>query len=65
MMERARRNELVHFDVDLSKLDDTVKWVVGIIKVNPNVLGWGIGCCVIRSNSYRDNRRLTVSIYGL
>lgn len=29
--EKARKNELNHFDVDWDKLDQTVKWVQGII----------------------------------
>jgi hypothetical protein len=33
ILRRAQDNQLNHFDVDLSKLDQTVKWVTGIIKV--------------------------------
>ena len=33
VMEKAMRNQLEHFEVDLAKFDDAVKWVVGIIKV--------------------------------
>lgn len=31
--EKASRNELNHFDVDMSKFDDTASFVVGLIKV--------------------------------
>lgn len=31
--EKAFRNELNHFDVDMSKFDDTASFVVGLIKV--------------------------------
>jgi hypothetical protein len=32
--ERAKRNQLKHFDVDLSKFSDTAQYVVSIIKVD-------------------------------
>jgi Protein of unknown function (DUF1688) len=35
VLRKALSNELKHFDVDLSKLDETVKWVTSIIKVCP------------------------------
>ena len=31
--EKAFKNELNHFDVDMSKFDDTASFVVGLIKV--------------------------------
>lgn len=31
--EKAKRNELNHFNVDMSKFDDTASFVVGLIKV--------------------------------
>jgi hypothetical protein len=31
--DKATKNELNHFDVDWEKLDETVKWVDGIIRV--------------------------------
>lgn len=33
IMDKARKNELVHFTVDFSKFQDTVNYVVSIIKV--------------------------------
>lgn len=33
VMEKARRNQLRHFHVDMSKFADTAKFVVSIIKV--------------------------------
>lgn len=33
VLEKAKRNELNHFDVDMSKFEDTTKFVVSIIKV--------------------------------
>lgn len=33
VMEKARRNQLRHFHVDMSKFNDTAKFVVSIIKV--------------------------------
>jgi Protein of unknown function (DUF1688) len=33
VMEKAKKNELLHFDVDWDKMNQTVKWVLGIIKV--------------------------------
>lgn len=33
ILEKAKRNELNHFNVDMSKFEDTVKFVVSIIKV--------------------------------
>ena len=33
MLEKAKRNQLNHFDVDMSKFEDTTKFVVSIIKV--------------------------------
>jgi hypothetical protein len=36
VLRKALDNELNHFEVDLSKLDQTVKWVTSIIKVCPN-----------------------------
>ena len=32
--EKAKRNQLNHFDVDMAKFDDCTKFVVSIIKVN-------------------------------
>lgn len=32
---KAKRNQLAHFDVDLSKWKDTASYVVSIIKVRP------------------------------
>jgi hypothetical protein len=41
VLRKALDNELKHFDVDLSKLDQTVKWVTSIIKVwPPNIRPW-------------------------
>jgi hypothetical protein len=34
VMELAKANQLKHFDVDMTKMDQTVKWVVGIIRVS-------------------------------
>lgn len=34
VLDRAKRNQLRHFDVDLSKLKATASYVVSIIKVN-------------------------------
>ena len=33
IMDKAKRNELNHFDVDLTKLTDVVAFVSGLIKV--------------------------------
>ena len=33
-MDKANRNHLRHFNVDMSKFEDTAKFVVSIIKVN-------------------------------
>jgi hypothetical protein len=33
VFEKARKNELNHFDVDWDKFDQTVKWVEQIIRV--------------------------------
>ena len=33
VLEKAKRNELNHFEVDMSKFKDTTKFVVSIIKV--------------------------------
>jgi hypothetical protein len=33
ILEKAKANELNHFDVDMSKFDDTTRFVVSIIKV--------------------------------
>jgi Protein of unknown function (DUF1688) len=44
VMGKARRNELRHFEVDEGKFENTVKWVVGIIKVRcamETKKGWG------------------------
>jgi hypothetical protein len=30
---KAKKNDLLHFDVDIAKFSQTVKWVVSIIKV--------------------------------
>lgn len=35
ILEKAKKNELNHFVVDMSKFDDTTKFVVSIIKVPP------------------------------
>ena len=32
--EKAREGKTKHFDVDWAKLDETVMWVVGIVKVS-------------------------------
>jgi hypothetical protein len=34
VFEKAKKNDLNHFDVDWDKMDQTVKWVEGIIKVS-------------------------------
>lgn len=33
ILEKAKKDELNHFTVDMDKFDDTVKFVVSIIKV--------------------------------
>ena len=33
ILEKAKRNDLNHFEVDMSKFEDTAKFVVSIIKV--------------------------------
>jgi hypothetical protein len=33
VLARAKKNDLLHFDVDMAKFSQTVKWVVSIIKV--------------------------------
>lgn len=33
VFEKAKRNELAHFDVDMSKMTDVVTFVSGLIKV--------------------------------
>jgi hypothetical protein len=33
VLARAKKNDLLHFDVDMAKFGQTVKWVVSIIKV--------------------------------
>ena len=38
VMEKARRNQLRHFQVDMSKFADTAKFVVSIIKVHTTML---------------------------
>lgn len=41
---RARRNDLLHFDVDMAKFGDTVNFVVAIIKVGVSpVSSWNPG----------------------
>jgi hypothetical protein len=35
VLKKARRNELQHFHVDMSKFEDTTKFVISIIKVSP------------------------------
>lgn len=35
MLDKAKNNELNHFEVDMSKFEDTTKFVVSIIKVLP------------------------------
>jgi len=35
VLEKAKRNQLNHFNVDMSKFEDTTKFVVSIIKVRP------------------------------
>jgi hypothetical protein len=35
VLGKAKRNQLNHFDVDMSKFEDTTKFVVSIIKVRP------------------------------
>lgn len=34
ILEKAKNNELNHFDVDMSKFADTTKFVVSVIKVS-------------------------------
>lgn len=34
MHEKAKRNQLNHFEVDMTKFKDTTKFVVSIIKVS-------------------------------
>jgi hypothetical protein len=43
VLEKARRNELNHFEVDMSKFADTTSFVVSIIKVCPC---FDLLCCV-------------------
>lgn len=38
VLEKARRNQLRHFHVDMSKFNDTAKFVVSIIKVSTTSL---------------------------
>jgi len=38
MLEKAQKNNLNHFDVDMSMFDATTKFVVSIIKVNKDLL---------------------------
>ena len=33
---KAKRNALLHFDVDMSKFTETAKYIVSIIKASPN-----------------------------
>jgi hypothetical protein len=42
VMEKARKNELIHFDVDTSKFQETARYVVSIIKVCQvsHIFGW-------------------------
>ena len=35
VLHKAKKDELVHFDVDMSKFPDTTSFVVGLIKVMP------------------------------
>jgi hypothetical protein len=35
VLARAKKNDLLHFEVDMAKFGQTVKWVVSIIKVRP------------------------------
>ena len=37
VFERAKRNQLNHFDVDMCKFEDTTRFVVSIIKVSLTV----------------------------
>lgn len=37
ILEKAKKNELNHFNVDMDKFDDTVKFVISIIKVRIQV----------------------------
>lgn len=34
VLDKAKKNQLKHFDVDMSKFGDTASYVVSIIKVN-------------------------------
>jgi hypothetical protein len=55
VLDKAKANQLNHFDVDMSKFEDTTKFVVSIIKV----------CCpvalcylIVRANCIRGAARL-------
>lgn len=39
ILDAAKRNQLNHFDVDMSKFKATAQYVVSIIKVNQNRIG--------------------------
>jgi hypothetical protein len=41
VLEKAKRNELEHFTVDMSLFQETTKFVLSVIKVCPDILG----CC--------------------
>jgi hypothetical protein len=37
VLEKAKRNQLRHFDVDMTKFSETARYVVSIIKVCPTI----------------------------
>lgn len=54
VLEKAKANQLRHFDVDMSKLGDTAKFVVSIIKVrnlrsDKNCTALGLSRLILRS----------------
>jgi hypothetical protein len=44
VLERAKRNELEHFNVDMSRFQDTTKFVVSVIKVRSISILLTSGC---------------------
>jgi hypothetical protein len=49
VMEKARRNELHHFDVDMGKFADTTRFVVSVIKVSAlgaDGVDWVVLMCI-------------------
>ena len=37
VLEKAKKDQLIHFDVDMSKFQDTADYVVSVIKVDMNL----------------------------